>query len=160
MIKEIYIKRLLRHTKEGQGFYCSQVYQINEGMLSKKPLAPLSRMGNPLFILERQKVAIPIGRYPLGADFTGTHQWVKILDVPKRFNIEIHAGNYLRNTNGCPLLGQNYDENKQYSNEDIIINESQNSCDWFKFDFLLNDENKKQTKKVKQDEVIGHLTIT
>tara|TARA_S200002703_G_scaffold135922_1_gene125008 strand:+ start:846 stop:1325 length:480 start_codon:yes stop_codon:yes gene_type:complete len=158
MVKEIYIKRSLRHTKEGQGFYCSQVFKIN-GELDKPIKEPLLRNNKPLFLLERQKVAIPKILYPLGADFTGKHQWVKILNVPKRFNIEIHAGNYLRDTIGCPLLGQNYDENKQYSNQDIIINESQDSCNWFKYDFLLNDEDKKQTKKVDQDEVIGHITI-
>ena len=158
MNKQIYIKRLLRYTKEGQGFYCSQVFKINEG-LDKPIKEPLLRNNKPLFFLERQKVAIPKMSYSLGADFTGKHQWVKILNVPERFNIEIHAGNYLRNTMGRPLLGQNYDENKEYSNHDLIIGESQNSCNWFRNDFLLNDNNKKQTKKVDQDEVIGHITI-
>lgn len=152
-MKEIYIKRDLRHTKEWQGFFCSQVFIIN-GKLS-----PLLRNNKSIFLLEKSKVAIPVGKYSLGADFTGIHQWVKILNVPKRFNIELHAGSYLRNTLGCPLLGQNYDDNKHYSNQDAIINESQDSCNWFKNDFLLNDEQNKQTKKVNQDEVIGYLTI-
>jgi len=158
-MKEICIKRILRHTKEGQGYFCSQVFKINGG-LDKSVLEPLLRMGNPLFTLERQEVAIPIGRYPLGADFTGKHQIVKVLNVPNRKNIEIHAANYLSETSGCLLLGQNYNENKQYGDKDIIINKSQDSCNWFKFDFLLNDEDKKQTKKVEQDEVIGHITIS
>jgi len=84
MNKQIYIKRLLRYTKEGQGFYCSQVFKINEG-LDKPIKEPLLRNNKPLFFLERQKVAIPKMSYSLGADFTGKHQWVKILNVPERF---------------------------------------------------------------------------
>jgi hypothetical protein len=158
MVKEIYIKRDLRHTKEWQGFFCSQVFIINGG-LSDPVLDLLLRNNKPLFLLERQEVVIPKGKYPLGADFTGIHQIAKVLNVPNRSNIEIHAGNYLSETSGCLLLGQNYNDNKHYSNQDIIINESKNSCNWFRDDFLLNDEQNKQTKKVKQDEVIGHITI-
>jgi len=159
-MKDIYIKRILRRTKEGQGFYCSKVYQINKEInLSKSPLELLSRMGNPVYILERQEVAIPMGEYFLGADFTGKHQWVKILNVPKRFNIEIHAGSYLRNTIGCPLMGQNFDENFEYGSQDIIINESLDTCNWFVNDFLLNDEENKQTRRADQNEVIGRITI-
>jgi len=157
-MKDIYIKRILRHTKEGQGFYCSEVYQVKKG-LSDAPLKLLERNNRPLFLLERQDVAIPTGEYPLGADFTGIHQWVKILNVPKRFNIEIHAGSYLRNTMGCPLMGQNFNENFEYGNQDAIINESKNSCNWFRDDFLLNDEENKQTRRVEQDEIIGRITI-
>ena len=157
-MKKIYIKRDLKRTKEGQGFYCSQLFEIGNEPI-KYASKPLLRNNKPLFLLERQKVAIPTGEYPLGADFTGIHQWVKILNVPKRFNIEVHAGSFLRDTIGCPLLGQNYDENKFYSNQDVIINESQDSCNWFVNDFLLNDEEKKQTKKADQDEIIGYITI-
>lgn len=157
-MKEIYIKRLLRSTKEGQGFYCSEVYKINKG-LSKAPLKLLKRNNKPLFLLERQEVVIPMGEYFLGADFAGKHQIAKVLNVPNRENIEIHAANYLHQTSGCLLLGQNYDDNKHYSNQDIIINESKDSCNWFKFAFLLNDEENKQTRRVEQDEIIGRITI-
>jgi len=157
-MKEIYIERVLRRTKQGVGFYCSQIFQINGG-LDKCVKEPLLKDDKPLFLLERQDVAIPTGEYPLGADFTGIHQCVKILNVPKRFSIEIHAGNYLIDTIGCSLLGQKYNENKKYGNQDLIIHDSQDSCNWFKHDFLLNDNKNKQTKQVKQDEVIGLITI-
>jgi len=153
-MKEIYIKRLLRSTKEQRGFYCSQVYQINKG-LSKL----LLRNNKPVFLLEKEKVAIPTGQYSLARDYKGKHQFLKVLNVPNRCNIEIHAGNYLRDTIGCLLLGQNYDENRQYGNQDIIINESLDTCNWFVNDFLLNDEKNQQTRRAKQDEVIGHITI-
>jgi hypothetical protein len=158
MVKEIYIKRFLRHTKEGQGFYCSKVFIINGG-LSKPVLEPLLRMGENVYILERQEVAIPTGKYAIAKDFTGRFQWATLLNVPNKEYIEIHKGNYLESTDGCLLFGVCYDENKEYSNEDSIIKYTEDTCDWFINDFLLNDEQNKQTKKVKQDEVIGHITI-
>lgn len=158
IMKEIYIKRLLRSTKEGQGFYCSEVYQINKG-LSKAPLELLLRNNKPVYILEREKVAIPTGEYKLARDFRGRHQFLKVLNVFDRSHIEIHGGKYLRNTAGCLLLGQNYNEEKEYSNQDAIIDESLDTCNWFVNDFLLNDEENQQTRRVEQNEVIGHITI-
>lgn len=163
-MKEIYIKRFLRHTKEGQGFYCSQVFIINGGLdkriLDNRVLEPLLRMGEPVYILERQKVAIPTGKYPIAKDYLGKFQWAKLLNVPNKENIEFHIGNRLSNTEGCLLLGVGFDENKLYKDDDLIVLDSGNTCDFFINDFLLNDEEKKQTKKVKQNEVIGHITIT
>ena len=157
-MKEICIKRILRHTKGGQGFYCSEVYQINKG-LSKAPLKLLKRNNKPVYILEKEKVAIPTGQYSLARDYKGGHQFLKVLDVPNRFNIEIHVGNYLRDTIGCPLMGQNFDKNFEYGSQDIIINESLDTCNWFVNDFLLNDEENQKTKRAKQDEIIGRITI-
>ena len=158
-MKEIYIKRDLRYTKEGQGFYCSQVFKINRE-LSKSPLEPLLRMGEPIYILERQEVAIPTGKYAIAKDFTGKFQWAKLLNVPNKEDIEFHVGNRLDNTEGCLLLGVGFDENRLYEDNDLIVLDSGNTCDFFINDFLLNDEDKKQTKKVNQDEVIGHINIT
>lgn len=159
-IKDIYIKRILRHTKGGQGFFCSEVYQIKKEIgLSKSPLELLSRMGNPVYILEKEGVAIPTGEYPLARDYEGEHKLLKVLGVSDRFNIELHAGNYLYNTKGCLLMGQNFDENFEYGSQDIIINKSLDTCNWFVNDFLLNDEENKQTRRVDQDEVIGRITI-
>ena len=158
MVKEIYIKRDLRLTKEGQGFYCSQVFIIN-GVLPKPPLEPLLRMGEPIYILERQEVAIPTGKYPIVKDFIGKFQWAKLLNVPNKEDIEFHVGNRLDNTEGCLLLGVGFDENRLYEDDDLIVLDSGNTCDFFINDFLLNDEEKKQTKKVEQDQIIGHITI-
>ena len=157
-MKEIYIKRNLKYTKQGQGFYCSQVFQIKGGF-DKGVLFPLERNKEPIFFLEREKVAIPAMQYPLARDFTGKHQYLKILNVPDRYNIEIHTGNYLRDTMGCPLVGQNYHEEKEYSNQDVIIGESVDTCRWLVDDFILNDEEKKMTKKASQDEIVGFITI-
>lgn len=158
-IKDIYIKRILRHTKEGQGFFCSEVlYQINKG-LSKAPLKLLERNNRPVYILERQEVAIPTGEYPILKDFTGKYQWATIGGVPNRKNVEIHKGNFLESTDGCLLFGVCYDKNKEYSNEDLIIKYTEDTCNWFVNDFLLNDEENKQTRRVEQDEVIGRITI-
>lgn len=160
MVKEICIKRDLRHTKEGQGYFCSQVFIINEELLSKRVLEPLLRMGEPVYILERQDVAIPTGNYPIVKDFTGIHQWGKLLNVPNKKNIEFHVGNKLSDTEGCLLLGVGFDENRLYEDDDLIVLDSGNTCDFFINDFLLNDEDKKQTKKVKQGQLIGHITIS
>lgn len=163
MVKEIYIKRELTHTKEGTGFFCSQVFEvtnISDFSLSKPHLTPLLRNNKPVYILEKKSVAIPKKKYKITKDFTGKHKWAKIAEVLGRRYIELHSGNFLRNTIGCPLVGQNYDEKKEYSSQDAIISESKDTCKWLINDFFLNDENKKQTKQVKQDEVIGHITIT
>jgi len=158
MVKEIYIKRDLRLTKEGQGFYCSQVFIIN-GVLPKPPLEPLLRMGEPVYILERQDVAIPTGNYPIAKDYLGKFQWGKLLNVPNKENIEFHVGNRLSNTKGCLLLGVGFDKNRLYKDDDLIVLHSGDTCDFFINDFLLNDEQNKKTKKVEQNEVIGHITI-
>lgn len=166
-MKEIYIKRFIRHTKEGQGFYCSQVFIINGGLDDpvKEPLLrdpvkePLLRMGEPVYILERQDVAIPTGSYPIAKDFTGKFQWAKLINVPNKNNIEFHVGNRLSDTEGCLVLGVGFDENRLYENDDLIVLDSGNTCDFFINDFLLNDEQNKQTKKVEQDQIIGHITI-
>jgi hypothetical protein len=157
-MKQLFIKRDLRYTQEGTGFYCSQVFKINGGF-SKLILQPLLRKNQPVYILEREKVAIPTGEYSLARDYKGKHRFLKVLNVPNRFNIEIHVGNYLRDTIGCPLVGQNYDEKKEYSSQDVIISESKDTCEWLINDFFLNDEENQQTKKVIQDEVIGLITI-
>jgi len=155
MVKEIYIKRILRHTKEGQGFYCSQVFEIGNEPI-KYVSKPLLRMGEPVYILERQEVAIPNEKYPITKDFTGNFQWAKLLNTQ---NIEFHVGNRLSDTEGCLLLGVGFNENRLYEDNDLIILDSGNTCDFFINDFLLNDEQNKQTKKADQDEIIGYITI-
>jgi hypothetical protein len=49
--------------------------------------------------------AIPCGTYQCEKDTTGKFQFYKVLNVPGRANIEIHQGNYERDTEGCILLG-------------------------------------------------------
>jgi hypothetical protein len=157
-MKKIYIKRNLMMTKEGQGFYCSQVFEIGNEPI-KYASKPLLRMGEPVYILERQEVAIPTGKYPITKDFTGRFQWATLLNVPNKEYIEFHKGNKLKHTEGCLLLGVGFDKNRLYEDDDRIILHSEKTCNFFINDFLLNDEQNKQTKKADQDEIIGYITI-
>jgi hypothetical protein len=115
-MKKIYIKRNLMMTKQQQGFYCSQVFEVGNEPI-KYALKPLLRMGEPVYILERQEVAIPIGVYPIAKDYIGKFQCAKILNVPNRKNIEFHVGNKLDDTEGCLLLGVGFDENRLYEDD-------------------------------------------
>jgi len=157
-MKEIYIKRNLKLTKQGQGFYCSQVFQINGG-LDKPVKQALFRNNEPVYTLENKEDAIPKGRYPILRDFKGKFQHAKIAKVKGRSNIEIHEGNFLRSTKGCLLFGQSYHEERTYENEDLIIANSKSTCVWLINDFFLNDEERKMTRKASQDEIIGFITI-
>ena len=47
---------------------------------------------------------IPAGIYKFMRDTVGRFQWFKLLDVPKRFNIEMHLGTKPSHTLGCILL--------------------------------------------------------
>ena len=109
--------------------------------------------------MERQEVAIPTGKYPIAKDFTGRFEWATLLNVPNREYIEFHKGNKLKHTEGCLLLGVGFNENKLYGDDDRIILHSEKTCNFFINDFLLNDEQNKQTKKAEQDEIIGYITI-
>lgn len=65
-------------------------------------------------------VCIPRGVYPVASDDTGKHQLCKILNIPGRNNIELHAGNYVKDTKGCILIGKNYIMNEDSSN--VVLN--------------------------------------
>lgn len=53
----------------------------------------------------RNLSCIPEGTYDLVPDNTGRHRWWKIPNVADRDAIEVHAGNTVADTRGCPLLG-------------------------------------------------------
>ena len=158
-MKSIIIQREKFETDEGTKFYCSKIFEVPNFDLSKPIFKELKRNNKQVYCLEKVEVAIPEGEYEIKKDFTGKFQWAKIDNVPNRLNIEIHAGNRLKDTKGCLLLGVGFNEKKVYGDNDIIISDSKNTCDWFINDFLLNDEEKKQTKIAKQDEIIGYVTI-
>lgn len=52
--------------------------------------------------------AIPCGTYECEIDNTGKFQFYKVLNVPNRQAIEIHEGNYERDTEGCILVGETW----------------------------------------------------
>lgn len=55
--------------------------------------------------------AIPRGKYTVVIDYSGRFErdMPHILDVPQFTGIRIHAGNRPEDTEGCPLLGFEYD---------------------------------------------------
>lgn len=60
--------------------------------------------------LERHDVAIPCGIYKITLYDSPTHGLVPLLhDVPKRSMIEIHEGNWEKNSKGCILVGMKRD---------------------------------------------------
>ena len=54
-----------------------------------------------------EKGCIPEGEYPLHLTFSPKFKTVtpQLMDVPGRSNIRIHWGNFLKDTQGCPLVG-------------------------------------------------------
>lgn len=55
--------------------------------------------------------AIPAGRYPVEEiREDGSRGWrIQIADVPQRGLVQIHVGNYTRDTEGCVLVGTGFD---------------------------------------------------
>jgi len=47
---------------------------------------------------------IPAGHYKFKRDTHGRFQWFRVLDVPKRTNIEMHLGTRPAHSEGCILL--------------------------------------------------------
>lgn len=64
--------------------------------------------------------AIPCGSYQCEKDNTGKFQFYKVLNVPGRQNIEIHQGNYERDTEGCILFGDSW----AIMNEELAVTNS------------------------------------
>lgn len=57
--------------------------------------------------LERHDIAIPTGTYGIDMYQSPEHGWVPILlNVPNRYYIEIHEGNFEYNSKGCILVGE------------------------------------------------------
>ena len=79
---------------------------------------------------------IPEGCYLVKRDKTGRHQYYAVQDVEGRTNIELHAGNKADHSEGCILVGMDFDE--QYN-----LTRSVSAMDKLLFiigdnDFILN----------------------
>lgn len=74
-----------------------------------------SSLENPWQNNQANISCIPAGRYNVERDNTGKFQYYKILNVVGRDNIEIHQGNFAKDTRGCVLFGHKpcYFENKE-----------------------------------------------
>ena len=53
---------------------------------------------------------IPEGSYYVKRDKTGKHQYYAVQDVDGRTNIELHSGNKAAHSEGCILVGMDFDE--------------------------------------------------
>lgn len=76
-----------------------------EDVVREKPLTPVAQwkvVG---------ETAIPVGRYKIIIDFSNHFQqlMMHVLDVPGFEGIRIHSGNTDKDTEGCILVGYNWD---------------------------------------------------
>lgn len=55
---------------------------------------------------------IPEGFYSCVKDNTGKFQYWRVENVSGRFNIEFHNGNFLKQTQGCILVGRRFSKRK------------------------------------------------
>lgn len=67
---------------------------------------------NPWKNNQNQISCIPLGEYKCVKDDTGKFRYWRLLDVPNRSLIEIHNGNYEKDTKGCILIGNKHTEIK------------------------------------------------
>lgn len=59
--------------------------------------------------LENHALDIPVGTYPVHFYNSPEHGEVPLIEVPGRTCIEIHEGNWERNSKGCILVGHHRD---------------------------------------------------
>lgn len=64
------------------------------------------------YTLEHPILHIPTGDYPVTLEYSNRFQMITphLQNVPNRTMIEIHPGNSERDTEGCILVGQTYDD--------------------------------------------------
>jgi hypothetical protein len=67
-----------------------------------------STLENPWLNNYNDISCIPEGIYKVERDTEGKHQFYKLTNTINRLNIEIHIGNFARDTAGCILFGENW----------------------------------------------------
>ena len=104
-------------------------FTIDRSHLKDRTIGRLTGMGLDLVTLElpwlfnkRNQSCIPEGTYLCSADNTGKHQWFKINNVVGRDDIEVHAGNYIHEILGCPLVGLKFDESYSINSSVASLN--------------------------------------
>src|SRR5690554_4480943 len=67
---------------------------------------------------------IPVGEYKAYIRDKNTSKWdydcIELIDVPNRSAIQIHAGNYPKNTMGCFLIGELQGHNTVWKSKDKL----------------------------------------
>ena len=149
-------------TADDINFYCSKIYQKHNKECVK------DENGNDIYCLELTErgfehgfngECIPEGTYKIKRDRTGKFRWFKLInndllkDNGKTKAIEIHVGNYLKDTEGCLLFGIGFDHDNLYGSEDIIIKNSKKTCNYL-LDCVFGNPSKKD------NQMIGNLEIT
>lgn len=88
-------------------FFSYSLEPINRGLNSNMELHEIHKIKIP------HKTAIPTGRYQLAKYFSPKHNAFVplLLHVPGFDFVEIHVGNYAKDTDGCTLLGNQKDDN-------------------------------------------------
>jgi len=157
-------------TADEKNFYCSKLYKSHEvkfkdGNISGECVK--DENGNDIYCLELTErglehgfkgEAIPQGIFKIKRDRTGKFKWFKLInddllkDNEKTKAIEIHHGNYLKDTEGCLLFGIGFDPGNLYGSEDIIIQNSKNTCNYL-LDCVFGNPSKKD------NQIIGNLEI-
>ncbi len=149
-------------TADNINFYCSKIYQKNNKECLK------DENGNNIYVLELTESGfkdgfngecVPKGIYQIKRDRTGKFKWFKLINDKLLRNedgtikaIEIHEGNYLKDTEGCLLVGIGFDSIGLYGSEDIIIKSSVKTLNYL-LDCVFGNPNENE------DQIIGYLTI-
>jgi hypothetical protein len=106
---ELLVERKIRTSNSTIGefhvnskFFSYTLEPTDRGLTSAMTLDQIKKIKVP------SKTAIPIGRYQVSKYFSPKHNaWVPILLGVKGFDyVEIHVGNYPKDTDACLLLGE------------------------------------------------------
>lgn len=90
-------------------FYCWILEDEDRGLTDTMTLVDISKMK------VHGQTAIPSGRYEVVVDYSTRFKkdLPRLLKVPGFAGIRLHPGNWIHNTEGCPLPGMGYSIDKQ-----------------------------------------------
>ena len=106
-----------------------KVLTLARSYLTDRTVGVLSGKGIDFKTLERPWLnnhsnisCIPEGVYVVKRDKTGKFQYYAVKDVPNRFAIEFHAGNFVEHSQGCILVGEGLNQEQDLVNSNNAIN--------------------------------------
>jgi hypothetical protein len=107
-----------------------RVLTLARNYLSNKTIGVLRGDGVDFKTLERPWInnaigvsCIPEGVYQVVRDHTGRFKYYEVQDVEGRTNIEFHAGNFVEHSQGCILVGSEFNNEFNLVNSNNAINE-------------------------------------